>query len=202
MRPCLSDPATDDAALIAAYHRGDDTALVALIQRYQAQTYRLALGILASREEAEDATQEALIAMLSSLPRFRGDSRFSTWLYRLTLNTCLKRKQRRTRPREEPLPSHAGAIADNPGQRPDVQADRRWLRHQVTRFLAALPESHRLPVLLSDALDLPASEIAGILGLSLPAVKARLLRGRRRLRAEIERYCQEAGLSGWRELLD
>ena len=63
------------------------------------------------------------------------------------------------------------------------------------------PESHRLPVLLSDALDLPASEIAGILGLSLPAVKARLLRGRRRLRAEIERYCQDAGLSGWRELV-
>lgn len=202
MRPCLSDPATDDAALIAAYRQGDDAALGALIQRYQAQTYRLALAILASREEAEDATQEALIAMLSSLPRFRGDSRFSTWLYRLTLNTCLKRKQRRTRPREEPLPSHARTIADNPGLRPEVQAGRRWLRHQVTRFLAALPESHRLPVLLSDALDLPASEIAGILGLSLPAVKARLLRGRRRLRAEIERYCREAGLSGWRELLD
>ncbi len=70
------------------------------------------------------------------------------------------------------------------------------------RFLAALPDTHRLPIILRDALDLPASEIAGILDLSLPAVKARLLRGRRRLRAEIERYCQEAGLSGWRELLD
>ncbi len=198
----MSDPATDDAALIAAYRRGDDTALGALVTRYQAQTYRLALGILASREEAEDATQEALIAMFSSFPRFRGDSRFSTWLYRLTLNTCLKRKQRRTRAREEPLPEDARAIADSPGRRPDVQAGRRWLRHQVGRFLAALPETHRLPVLLSDALDLPAPEIAGILGLSLPAVKARLLRGRRRLRAEIERYCQDAGLSGWRELLD
>ncbi len=197
----MSEPATDDAALIAAYRQGDDAALGALIQRYQPQTYRLALGILASREEAEDATQEALIAMLSSLPRFRGDSRFSTWLYRLTLNTCLKRKQRRTRTREEPLPSNPRTLADSPGLRPDVQAGRRWLRNQVTRFLAALPETHRLPVLLSDSLDLPAPEIAGILGLSLPAVKARLLRGRRQLRAEIERYCQDAGLSGWRELV-
>ncbi len=197
----MSDPATDDAALVAAYRQGDDAALGTLVQRYQPQTYRLALGILASREEAEDATQEALIAMLSSLPRFRGDSRFSTWLYRLTLNTCLKRKQRRTRKREEPLPSHARTLADSPGLRPDVQAGRRWLRNQVTRFLAALPETHRLPVLLSDSLDLPAPEIAGILGLSLPAVKARLLRGRRQLRAEIERYCQDAGLSGWRELV-
>jgi RNA polymerase sigma-70 factor (ECF subfamily) len=198
----LSDPATDDAALIAAYRQGDDAALGTLIQRYQAQTYRLALGILASREEAEDATQEALMAMLSSLPRFRGDSRFSTWFYRLTLNTCLKRKQRRTRAPEEPLPEDARTIADSPGLRPDVQAGRNWLRYQVGRFLAALPDTHRLPIILRDALDLPASEIAGILDLSLPAVKARLLRGRRRLRAEIERYCQEAGLSGWRELLD
>ena len=198
----MGDPATDDAALIAAYRQGDDAALGTLIQRYQAQTYRLALGILASREEAEDATQEALIAMFSSLPRFRGDSRFSTWFYRLTLNTCLKRKQRRTRAPEEPLPEDARTIADRPGLQPDVQAGRSWLRYQVGRFLTALPETHRLPIILRDALDLPASEIAGILDLSLPAVKARLLRGRRRLRAEIERYCQEAGLSGWRELLD
>ncbi len=197
----MSDPASDDATLVAAYRRGDDAALRLLIERHQAKVYRLALGVLASHEQAEDATQEALLAMLTSLPRFRGESRFSTWLYRLTLNTCLKRKPKLSRPWEEPLPPDAGAIAGSQGLAPDVQAGRSWLRGQVARFLAALPESYRVPVLLSDALDLTASEIAGILGISLPAVKARLLRGRQRLRAEIERYCEEAGLSGWRELL-
>ena len=197
----MGESATDDATLIDAYRHGDDSALAALIERHQAQVYRLAFGVLASREQAEDAAQEALMAMLESLPRFRGESRFTTWLYRLTLNTCLKRKRKPGSQREEPLASDADAIASNPGQGPDIQAGRRWLRDRVAQFLAALPETYRVPLLLSDALNLTASEIAAVLGLSLPAVKARLLRGRRRLRSEIERYCEQAGLSGWRELL-
>ncbi len=197
----MGGPATDDATLIDAYRRGDDSALVVLIERHQTQLYRLALGLLASQEQAEDATQETLMAMLKSLPRFRGESRFFTWLYRLTLNTCLKRRSKLSRSPEEPLSAGAEAIADSPRLEPDVQAGRRWLLDRVAQFLAALPETYRVPVLLSDALDLTASEVAAVLDLSLPAVKARLLRGRRRLRAEIERYCEEAGLSGWRELL-
>jgi RNA polymerase sigma-70 factor (ECF subfamily) len=190
---------TDDAALIAAYRLGDDAALSTLVERHQTRVYRLALGVLASPHEAEDATQEALMAMLTSLPSFRGDSRFSTWLYRLTLNTCLKRKRRQAR--DKPLSPDADAVPAAADLRPDVQAGRLWLRARVARFLAVLPITYRLPVVLSDALDLPASEIAAILDISLPAAKARLLRGRQRLRAEIERYCQEAGLSGWRELV-
>lgn len=79
----LTEPGTDDTSLIAAYRSGDDEALTALIQRHQASVYRLAVGVLASHEEAEDAAQEALIGMLGGLHRFRGESRFSTWLYRL-----------------------------------------------------------------------------------------------------------------------
>ncbi|HEU4760630.1 MAG TPA: sigma-70 family RNA polymerase sigma factor [Dehalococcoidia bacterium] len=190
-----------DAALIAAYHSGEDAALTALVQRHQAGVYRLALGVLASPQDAEDATQEALIAMFSSLPRFRGDSAFATWLYRLTLNTCLKRRSRRAGRREEPLLQDDRPLPDSPDPGPDVHAGRRWLRERVAGFLSALPDTYRIPVVLTDALEMPASEIAVMLGLSLPAVKARILRGRERLRAEIERYCQEAGLSGWRELL-
>jgi RNA polymerase sigma-70 factor (ECF subfamily) len=189
----------DDAALIAAYRLGDDAALSTLVERHQTQVYRLALGVLASPHEAEDATQESLMAMLTSLPRFRGDSRFSTWLYRLALNTCLKRKRRQAR--DKPLFPDADAVPAAADGRPDVQAGRLWLRARVARFLAALPITYRLPVVLSDALDLPTSEIATLLDISLPAAKARLLRGRQRLRAEIERYCQEAGLSSWRELV-
>ncbi len=191
----------DDAALIAAYRLGDDAALSALVRRHQTQVYRLALGVLASPEEAEDATQEALMAMLASLPRFRGDSRFSTWLFRLTLNTCLKRRRGKSGRREEPLSPNADAVPAAADGRPDVQAGRLWLRGRVAQFLAALSDTYRLPVVLSDALDLTASEIANILDISLPATKARLLRGRQRLRAEIERYCEETGLSGWRELV-
>src|SRR3990172_6325559 len=164
----LTEPGTDDASLIAAYRSGDDEALTALIQRNQASVYRLAVGVLASREEAEDAAQEALIGMLGALHRFRGDSRFSTWLYRLTLNTCLKRRTIRDRRREDPLPADAVDVPAAADGRPDVQAGRLWLRARVGRFLATLPRTYRLPVLLSDALSLPASEIATILDISLP----------------------------------
>src|SRR3990170_6796882 len=91
----MTEPGTDDVSLIAAYRSGDDGALTALIQRHQTAVYRLAVGVLASREEAEDAAQEALMSMLASLHRFRGEARFSTWLYRLTLNICLKRRRSR-----------------------------------------------------------------------------------------------------------
>jgi RNA polymerase sigma-70 factor (ECF subfamily) len=191
----------DDAALVAAYRLGDDAALSALVERHQTRVYRLALGVLASHEDAVDATQEAFMAMLTSLPRFRGDSQFSTWLYRLTLNTCLKRRRGRSARREQPLSPDADAIPATADGGPDVQASRLWLRARVAQFLGTLSETYRLPVILSDSLDLRNEEIARVLGISLPAVKARILRGRERLRAEIERYCNEAGLSGWRELV-
>ena len=197
----MSQPQTSDPDLIAAYRQGDDTALSHLVQRHQARVYRLARGLLPSPEDAEDATQEALIAMFSSLHRFRGESAFTTWLYRMTVNTCLKRRPKGARARTRPLSDHEYALPDNPDRRPDARAGRRWLRDQVGRFLAALPDTYRLPVLLSDALELPASQIAEVLDLSLPATKQRILRGRRRLRDVIERHCAESGLSGWRELL-
>ncbi|MEX0800665.1 MAG: sigma-70 family RNA polymerase sigma factor [Dehalococcoidia bacterium] len=196
----MTTPATDDSALIAAYRQGDDGALSSLVERHQTAIYRLALGVLGSPHDAEDAAQESLIAMFRSLHAFRGESRFTTWLYRLTLNTCLKRKAR-ARPDAPLSDEDSRAIPDNPGRGPDAEASRRWLREQVGGFLAALPNAYRVPVVLSDALDLPASEIAGLLDLSLPAAKARILRGRRQLRGHIERHCQEAGLTGWRELL-
>ncbi len=191
----------DDSTLIEAYRHGDDAALSALVQRHQTQVYRLALGVLTSPHEAEDATQESLMAMLQSLARFRGDSSFSTWLFRLTLNTCLKRRRSSGRRHEEPLLPDAMDLPAPAEGRPDAEASRRWLRDRVANFLAALPNTYRVPVVLSDILDLTASEVAGVLDISLAAAKARLLRGRRRLRSEIERYCEESGLSGWRELV-
>jgi len=195
----LTEPGTDDTSLIAAYRSGDDEALTALIQRHQASVYRLAVGVLASHEEAEDAAQEALIGMLGALHRFRGEARFSTWLYRLTLNICLKRRRGLGRAPAVYVEETQSIPGDS--ARPDVQAGRRWAQRQVARFLAALPDHYRMPVVLADCLNLTAPEIAELMEISLPAVKARILRGRQRLREEIERYCREAGLSGWRELV-
>jgi RNA polymerase sigma-70 factor (ECF subfamily) len=190
----------DDAALVDAYRRGDDEALRTLVERHQSATYRLCLALLGSPEDAEDATQEVWIAVLRSLPGFRGESRFSTWLYRLTLNTCLKRRRRRLR---QALVSEEPAhLPDNPRRHPGAIAEQRWLRRVVAGLLQELPEAMRVAVVLSDVLDLTAPEIAALLHLSLPAVKARIRRGRVQLRAKVEQYCAEAGLSGWRDLME
>ena len=196
----LTEPGTDDASLIAAYRSGDDEALTALIQRHQGSVYRLALGVLASHEEAEDAAQEALVGMLGGLHRFRGESLFSTWLYRLTLNTCLKRRRGLGRAPVVQADETQEVSGDVTAQ-PEVLAGRRWSQRQVAGFLATLPDTYRMPVVLADCLNLTMPEIAALMQISLPAVKARILRGRQRLREEIERYCREAGLSGWRELV-
>ncbi len=194
--------ADDDTTLIEAWRRGDDEALAALVERYRARVYRIALGVLPRADEAEEAAQESLLAAVGSLPRFRGESRFSTWLYRVTLNTCFKRRRRVSRRRESPLPETAAETLADPAALPDEVAARRRLRQRVAGFLAVLPEHYRVPVVLSDALDVPVAEVAELLGISLPAAKARVRRGRLRLRAEVERYCKEAGLSGWQELLE
>src|SRR3972149_8957135 len=118
----LTEPGPDDTPLTAAYRSGDDEALTALIQRHQTSVYRLAVGVLASREEAEDAAQEALMSMLTSLHRFRGEARVSTWLYRLTLNICLKRRRSRgarlVAGRTAGPPPRAGGPPGGPGGRP------------------------------------------------------------------------------------
>src|SRR3970282_1055140 len=149
----LTEPGTDDTSLIAAYHSGDDEALTELIQRHQASVYRLAVGVLASHEEAEDAAQEAMIGMMGSLHRFRGESRFSTWLYRLALNTCLKRRRGLRRP--PPVDVAEGAsLSEGAWARRDVRAGRRWSRGQVSRSRAPLPYHYRMPVVLADCLNL------------------------------------------------
>src|SRR3972149_843233 len=85
-------------------------------------------------------------------------------------------------PRRPPAPA-----PDGPRARPDVQAGRRWTQRQVARFLTVLPYHYRMPVVLADCLNLAAPEIAELMQISLPAVKARILRGRQRLREGIER---------------
>ena len=172
----------DESHLLARCQAGDRAAQEDLVRRCQQQVYRLARHLLGNPDDALDATQEALVAMLRSLPSFQRRARFDTWLYRLTTNVCLQYRRRllsRTRlvtsTEEEDLPP---ATTDSP----EMLALDREQRAAVRRELARLPMQFRVVVVLRELEGLAYEEIAETLGLPLGTVQSRLSRGRRLLR--------------------
>jgi RNA polymerase sigma-70 factor (ECF subfamily) len=174
---------SEESRLIARSVAGDRAAQEALVRQYQDQVYRLAYGLLGNAEDARDATQEALIAMLRSLRTFRGHSRFLTWLYRLTTNVCLmQRRRHRARTRlltDTPLEFYD---APEPGPDPESIAMSREVQVAVRECLRRLPAEFRAVVVMRELESLSYEEIAEILQVPLGTVQSRLSRGRRLLR--------------------
>lgn len=144
--------------------------------------YRLALSILADPTEAEDAAQDALIAIVNALPSFRSDAAFTTWVYAIALNTCRKRLKRHFA-RERLLQAMQAIFAlQHTEPHPEevvIQLEGEALIAQAAR---ALDEKHRLPLLLRYAHGLNVNEIAQILGINKNTVLSRLHTARERLR--------------------
>lgn len=179
-----------DGVLIDAARRGDREALEALLRRHHDPIHQLCHRMCADRGDAEDATQEAMVAIVRGLARYDGRSRFSTWAYRVTTNACLDQLRRRAR---RPLPADAIALGASEGrpelpevvQRSTVDpadvAVAAEQRSALGAALASLPEEFRVPVLLRDVADLDYAEIASVLELPPGTVRSRISRGRARL---------------------
>lgn len=171
----------DEAFLVAAAQRGDLEAFGELVRRQEGPTFRLALRMLGSRAEAEDAAQEAFLKAWRSLPRFRASSSFSTWMYRITTNCCLTILDAR-RPTDPLDEVRAGSRGDDPASRVEQQERMRAL----TGSIAALPAEQRAALVLREFEGLPYDEIAEVLQISLAAVKGRIHRARLQIAADLE----------------
>ncbi len=181
----VSGGQADEADLLARCLRGDNDAREALVRRYQRTVYRLAYSLLGHPEEAVDATQDALIAMLQSLRSFRGEASFETWLKRLTTNVCLTHRRRaRVRGPWNQLEEEGKQIA--PGPDPESVALTHEVQAAVREQVRRLPSDYRVVVVLRDIHGLSYSEIAEILRIPAGTVKSRLCRGRQMLRLAIE----------------
>lgn len=166
--------------LIEACRRGDRGAFEELVEATHRQAYGLALRVVSDRHEAEDVTQEAYLRVFRALPRFRGEARFETWLYRIVANAAIDHLKRRRRlgdlvaePEELELVDDASAPSGG---------DTLAARDELDRALARLPDETRAVVVLKDVYGLSCEEIGDRLGLSEGAVKVRLHRARRKLR--------------------
>ncbi len=184
-----------DRALVDRARAGDTGAFEALVRRYQGWVFTLALRMLGDRPEAEDVAQEIFLKAYRGLKRFKGASRFSTWLYAIASHHCLNQlAARRRRPRpygggrtnqdgNDP-PALADQLAD-PAPRADALLERADLLRIVQAELANLTEEHRIILVLRDIQGLSYEEIAQTLRLELGTVRSRLHRARMEMKARL-----------------
>lgn len=171
----------DEQKLIALAQQGDQSAFEQLLDRYQKPVYHQALRLLNNPEDAADVTQEVFIKVWRSLPNFRGESEFSTWLHKLTDNTAIDLLRREKKRRgdsslddeENPL-----ELPADHAQTPHQAAERKELREAVAAAMEELSEEHRSVLVLREINGLSYEQIGEILDLSPGTVKSRLARAR------------------------
>jgi len=187
----------DEPVLVAAAKAGDVNAFETLVGRYERKIFRLAQNITQNREDAEDTMQEAFLKAFEHLGEFQGNSRFYTWLVRIAVNQALM-KLRKRRPNqisldeevdtgEETMPREV----EDWGPSPEERYKQSELGEILTSVIGELDPSFRIVFQLRDIEELSTEETADALGLSVPAVKSRLLRARLKLRQKLGRYFRQ-----------
>ncbi|MEG0876718.1 MAG: sigma-70 family RNA polymerase sigma factor [Oscillospiraceae bacterium] len=177
----------EESELVSRVQNGDNTAFEALVLDSQKKVYNLALRMVGNPDDAFDMSQEAYIKAFNSIGSFRGDSRFSVWLYRLTTNVCLDFLRSQGRKAHSSL-TFMGDDEDDkeleiPDERfsPERLAEQKELRETLHRSLLRLPKEYRAILLLREIDGLSYDEIATALSLEAGTVKSRIFRARKRL---------------------
>jgi RNA polymerase sigma-70 factor, ECF subfamily len=190
----------DESALVARAKAGDAQAFTELVQQYERKIYRLAKHITQNDEDAEDVLQEAFLKAYEHLDNFQGNSKFYTWIVRIAVNEALmklrKRKGDRTVPLDEPVDTGEEMVQreiavwdDNPEQR----YSRDEIQEILDKAIETLKPDFRTVFMLRDIEEMSTEETAEVLGISIPAVKSRLLRARLALREKLTRQFKRKG---------
>ncbi|WP_419927410.1 RNA polymerase sigma factor [Candidatus Poriferisocius sp.] len=170
-----------------AARRGDRDAFNELVRSTYRDIYALAYRLTGNPDDAGDVVQDAYVRAYRAIRRFRGDSSFSTWMYRITSNCASTHLSRRFRQRTEELSDEVPIVDSRPEQDPSLRAEAAVLRNHIDRAIRTLPDRLRQVVVLRDLHDLSHSEIAAELGITTSAAKVRLHRARQRLRTVLQR---------------
>jgi RNA polymerase sigma-70 factor (ECF subfamily) len=182
-----------DSEIIGHIANGDRNMFRKLVERYQPMVFRTCMGFLHHKDDADDLTQEVFIQTYQTLPAFKGDASFSTWIYRISVNASLNkiRKSQKNQLLQrlesvfggDTLKEYSFPIPDteNPENILIQSEHREW----VQRALNSLPENQRTAIVLSKYDDLPQKEIAAIMNLTEGAVEALLQRAKANLREKL-----------------
>lgn len=173
-----------ESDLVRRASEGDAEAFEALVSKYQRYVYNLALSVLGNREEALDATQETFIRTWRALGSFRGDARFSTWLYRIAYRVSLTAATRR---RDLSMDDISEPACASIGNLPEEAAERAINQQLLRNALMSLAPAYRTALVLYHLEDLSYEEIASVTGIPIGTVRTHLHRGRELLRREVQR---------------
>jgi RNA polymerase sigma-70 factor (ECF subfamily) len=190
----IGDTGTE-LALVKAAQKGDVVAFEQLIKKYDRNVFRIAQHITQNREDAEDVVQDAFLKAYQKLDQFQGNSKFYTWIVRIAVNEALmklrKRKSDKLVSMDEDVETDEGTITREFADwspNPEQQYNQAELNDILSRTIQGLPASFRTVFVLRDVEGLSTEETAEMLGLSVPAVKSRLLRARLQLRERLSRH--------------
>ena len=195
----MNETTNDDLALVHASKGGDVGAFEELVKRYDGKLLRIAQHLVHSREDAEDVVQEAFLKAFLHLDQFREDSKFSTWLIRITLNQSLMKLRKRGPAREVSIDNDFQREEDNLpidiadwAPNPEELYRATELREILRKTLQELGQGLRVVFILRDIEGLSLAQTAEALDLSLSAVKARSFRARLQLRERLSQYFKRA----------
>ena len=185
----------EDLALVQAAREGDINAFEQLVKRYDRNVFRIANHITQNREDAEDVVQDAFLKAYQKLDQFQGNSKFYTWLVRIAVNEALmrlrKRKASKTVSIDEDVETDEGFVpreVTDWSPNPEQLYKQAELGDILEKTIQGLPSGFRTVFVLRDVEGLSTEETADALGLSVPAVKSRLLRARLQLRERLSRH--------------
>jgi RNA polymerase sigma-70 factor (ECF subfamily) len=184
-----------DVALVARVREGDIAAYDTLVHKYERQIFRIAQHITQNREDAEDVMQDAFLKAYEKLDQFQGNSKFYTWLVRIAVNESLMRLRKRRTGKmvsiDEDVETEEGSVPRDLADwapNPEQNYTKAELAEILRKTIQGLPPGFRVVFVLRDVDGLSTEETAETLGLSIPAVKSRLLRARLQLRERLTRY--------------
>ncbi len=193
-------PVFDEAALVARAKAGDASAFSDLVRHYDRRVFRMAKQITQNDDDAEDVLQEAFLKAYTHLDDFQGNSKFYTWIVRIAVNEALmklrKRRSDRSVPLDEPIDTGEDEVVREIAvwdENPEDTYSREELATLLDEAVQSLKPAYRTVFILRDIEELSIEETAEALGLSISAVKSRLLRARLQLREKLTRQFKHKG---------
>ena len=198
MQGTLTNIIDSDDELVGQFRSGDNTSFETLLNKYETRVYNLAMRLTRSPEDAEEVLQDVFVTVYRKIEGFEGKAKFSSWLYRITVNAAFmklrKRKQDQSISLENLLPQvHNRALSEhyNLSSRSDFLAMNKEMRELIEGAIMRLQGDYRAVFILRDIDGLSNKEVSDILDLTIPAVKSRLHRSRLMLRKRLRRYYQD-----------
>ncbi|TCO80012.1 RNA polymerase sigma factor [Marinisporobacter balticus] len=183
-----------EKSLIEKSQQGDIESFEFLIKEHQKLAFNIAYRILGNIEDAKDATQDAFIKTYKSLYKFKGESNFSTWLYKIVTNTCLdllrKRKVQNTYSYDGQVETQDGKIVrelHDEKHSPEIIVQRRECKKNIQDAIRCLSENHKTVIVLRDIQGFSYEDISKMLGCSEGTIKSRISRARQALKEVIEK---------------